>query len=324
MFNSLYRYLKTKYRQKKHRYYGHVYFPSYDKKHPIMDGDSNLYNEFGEKLEVFFIRDKHCRNRPYRESRYFMWDRYNFALKTHFYSHESMLETEGSPDRRYGFLIESPAIVPKSYKLFDTFKGLEKDFDLIFTYSAKLLDKLDNARFVPFCSTLWTGSFAPPDTYQKKNKNVSILSSNKTMCDLHKYRLQIAQKCKKEHLADTYGTFDGGSLVSLDDTLRDYRYSICIENIIEPYFFTERLACALANQTIPIYIGATKINEFFNTDGIIQITPNDDMEQVLKQCTVEEYQDRLPAILDNYERVKKYIKPCDYMYENYLKKGAEK
>lgn len=320
MFNNIYRILKTKYRQKRHKYYGHVYLPDYGTKTPIMDGDSNLYNEFGEKLEVFFIRDKHMRNRPYRDSRYFMWDRFNFALKTHFYSHESMLETEGNPDRRYGFLIESPAIVPKSYKLFDTFKGLEKDFDLIFTYSDYLLQKLDNARFVPFCCMLWNGSFAPKNMYEQKTKNVSILSSDKVMCDLHKFRLALAWECKNKHLADTYGTFDGGNYVSVDDTLREYRYSICIENFIDPYFFTERLALALANQTIPIYLGATRLDKFFNTDGIIQISTKDDIEKVLKQCTPEEYLNRLPAILDNYERIKEYIIPSDYMYKNYLMK----
>ena len=249
-----------------------------------------------------------------------MWDRYNIGLKTHFYSHESMLETMGNPIRRYGFLTESPGIVPKSYKLFDKFKGLEKDFDLIFTYSEKILDEIENARYVPFGATLYTGSAAEADIYKKKNKNISIVSSGKTMCELHKFRLQLALDCKKKNLADTFGTFDGGGWVPIDETLREYRYTVAIENIIEPYFFTERLVCALANQTIPIYLGATKIDKFFNMDGIIQISTKSDMDKILKSCTKEEYERRLPAILDNYERVKKYINPFDYLYENYLKK----
>lgn len=320
MFNNVYKYLKKIYKRKRHKYYGYCYLPEYNTRQPLSSNDSNLYNEFGEKLEVFFIRDKHLRTFPCRNSRYFMWDRYNFGLKTHFYSHESMLEIEGNPDRRYGFLCESPAIVPKSYKLFDKFKGLEKDFDLIFTYSAKILDKIDNARFVPFGATLYNGSFAPENIYQTKSKNASILSSNKLMCELHKFRYDLAWKCKNNNLADTFGTFDGGNLVSIDDTLRDYRYSICIENIIEPYFFTERIVCALANQTIPIYLGATKIDKFFNPDGIIQITTESDIEKVLKECTKEAYEERLPAVLENYEKVKGYTKPFDYMYEHYLVK----
>ena len=320
MFNKIHEYLYRRLRRVKNKVYDYVYLPNYNHKIRIIEGSSNLYNEYGEKLEEFFIRDKHMRHDPYRKSRYFMWDRYNIGLKTHFYSHESMLETMGNPDRRYGFLIESPAIVPKSYKLFDKYKGLEKDFDLIFTYSEKILDKLDNARFVPFCATLWNGSIAPSNNYQFKTKDISILSSDKLLCKLHKFRYDLAWKCKREHLADTFGTFDNGGYITLDDTLREYRYSICIENIVEPYFFTERLICALANQCIPIYLGASKIDKFFNTDGIIQITEKSDINQVLKQCTKEEYERRLPFILDNYERVQKYFNPYDFMYENYLRK----
>ena len=158
MFNKISEFIYRRLRRVKNKAYGYVYLPNYNNKTKIIDGDSNLYNEFGEKLEVFFIRDKHFRTHPYRDSRYFMWDRYNIGLKTHFYSHESMLETMGNPDNRYGFLTESPAIVPKSYKLFDKFKGLEKDFDLIFTYSEEILNKIDNARFVPFGATLHNGT----------------------------------------------------------------------------------------------------------------------------------------------------------------------
>ena len=104
----------------------------------------------------------------------------------------------------------------------------------------------------------------------------------------------------------------------MTEPLRDYRYNICIENAQEAYLFTEIIICAFANQTIPIYLGATKIGDFFNTDGIIQIDTKSDIKKVLKECTKEEYERRLPAILDNYERVKKFTKPFDYLYENYL------
>ena len=136
MFSEIYKKAYKNFRRVKNKAYGYVYLPNYSNKVAISEGSSNLYNEYGEKLEEFFIRDKHLRTHPYRISRFFIFDRYNLGLKTHFYSHESMLETQGNPDRRYGFLTESPAIVPKSYKLFDKFKGLQKDFDYIFTYDA--------------------------------------------------------------------------------------------------------------------------------------------------------------------------------------------
>ena len=311
-----------------HKFHGKIYYPFYNLYHPMGGSEEykssnglSLYNEFGEKLETFFIRDVHGAHAGTTRSRYIFWDRYDFSHKTHFYTHNSMLETMGKPDKRYGAFVESEAICPEDYLIFEKHKGLEKDFDLIFTYSAKILDSISNARFSPLNAHIWDID-AIDDLYTRKTKNISILSSNKAMCELHKFRFDLTHRCKNEGLADTFGTFDGGKLIPIADTLTDYRYTICIENDIQPYFFTERIISALAAQTIPIYLGATKIDEFFNPDGIIKFSPKDDIKKVLKQCTKEEYERRLPAILDNYQRVLKDYSGSawDNMYKKYFKK----
>ena len=302
-----------------HAKYGKIYYPNYNLDMEFFPGDSDLYNEYGEKLETFFIRDDVNAHNPYRQSRYFMWDRYNFGLKTHFYTHKHMLEKMGNPDRRFGMLVESEALFKSSYDLLFKHKGLHKDFDLIFTHSARILDNFDNARFVPFGAAVWVKDIMSDDLYKRKTKNVSILCSNKVMCPMHKFRNNIAFLCKNEGLADTFGTFDGGKRADLSDVLLNYRYSICIENDIRPYYFTEKLLNAIATQTIPVYLGAAKIDQFFNPDGIIKITTKDDIKQVLKQCTEEEYNNRLSAILDNYKRVLQYNNSMDYIYEKFLR-----
>lgn len=302
-----------------HPIYGEIYTPPYN---PVVETNSKeheIYNIHGQKMRTFFIRDVHFAHDPAYESKYFIWDRYNIGLKTHFYSHESMLETMGKPDKKFGIFIESEAIVPESYKILDKNKGLNKDFDLIFSYSEKILNKYENARFAPLCAQIWGNKINDNELHKKKTKNISILSSNKLMCDLHKYRYDLAHKCKRENLADTFGTFDNGAFVDISSTLKDYRYSICIENFISPYFFTEKLTSALYFQTIPIYIGANKIENFFNMDGIIQISTKDDIEKILKQCTPQEYENRLSAILDNYNRVQEYLNIWDYTWEHHLK-----
>ncbi len=303
----------------KHKKYGKSYYPIYDRSVKLREDEPEIYNKFGEKKRTFFLRDYITPIICYSGSRYFEWDRYNFGLPLHFYSHNSMLETMGNPQKRFGLLIESESILPDDYKIFDKNKGLETDFDLIFTYSQTILEKLDNARFVPFCAMAWNSNNQDPKAYKKKSKNISILSSNKTMCDLHKFRINIANMCKSQGLADTFGTFDGGKFVSIDETLRDYRFSICIENDTAPYFFTEKISSAFVAQTIPVYLGASKIDELFNPDGIIKISTKSDIKEVLKQCTKEEYERRLPAIKDNYERIKKYLNPYDFMYQTHLK-----
>ena len=228
----------------------------------------------------------------------------------------------GNPTNHYGALVESEAIVPNDYKIFDKHKGLDKDFDLIFTYSAKILDRVSNARFVPFAAKIWNEDFISPDLHTKKSKNISFLSSDKIMCELHKFRLDLALRCKRENLCDMFGRFDGGKYVkNISETLNDYRFTICLENDISPYYFSERLTSALAAQTIPIYLGATEIDKFFNTEGIIKITTKSDIKEVLKQCTAQEYERRIPAVLDNYKRVlAQYTSKTDYLWDNYFAK----
>lgn len=72
---------------------------------------------------------------------------------------------------------------------------------------------------------------------------------------------------------------------------------------------------------MPVYLWTTEIDKFFNPDGIIKITTKDydNIEEILKQCTKEEYERRLPAILDNYQRVQSYRNIWDKLYEEHLR-----
>ena len=199
-------------------------------------------------------------------------------------------------------ILESPAFRRGEYVKFDS----------------DVLDSLSNARFMPFCAGLWV---SPENCSEAKSKKISILSSDKNSAKLHRVRKSIAFRCKREGLADTFGTFDGGGFVAPEITLRDYRFSIVIENDISSYFFTEKITNCFAMQTIPVYLGASRINEFFNTDGIITISLSDvdSIEKVLAQCTPEEYARRLPAVMDNYERVKEFANIFDYMWLKHLR-----
>lgn len=305
--------------------YGNIYNPIYNKWSKFIPGIPEIYNKNGERMDIFFIRDSHFAHNPYyltNSPTKFLFDRFNIGLDTHFYSHNAMLETMGNPRHKYGLLIESRAIVPKDYKIFDKNPGLYKDFDAIFTYDADILNKVPNAKFFPSCAEPWYGTngrgIIDANAYLQKSKNVSIVSSDKTYCDLHKFRLNLARRCRDENLCDTFGTFDGGKPVNIADTLAQYMYSIVIENDISPYFFTERITNCFMSMTIPIYYGATDIGKFFNTDGIIFIKPGDDIADILKNCTVQDYKSRTKAILDNFHRVQKYTNIWDFLYNEYM------
>lgn len=282
-----------------------------------------VYSKEGKELEIFYLKDQIMA--PYSGSCYFMWDRCNYGLDTHFYSHNNMLCTQGNPLKKYGMLIESRQIVPDNYRILKKNKGLEKEFDSIFTYDAELLNILPNARFFPGCANVWYGKKDDgfvwnKDCYQSKCKGISIVSSDKKFCHLHEVRLELSKYCKRNNLADTFGNFDGGTLCLIDESLKEYRYSIIIENDVSDYFFTEKITNCFAAQTIPIYLGANKINEFFNEDGIITITEKqlDNIEQILCKCTSEYYEEHIEAVMDNYNRVFQYQNCYDWLYEHYF------
>lgn len=302
-----------------------TYKPLYDYYLPFVDTIPNIYNEFGDRLQMYFIRDIHSARNPYEGiGHYFMWDRYNWGLKVHFYTHNAMLQTMGQPERQYGMLVESRSIVPRDYNIFKKHKKLNKEFEYIFTFDDEILNDVPNAKFYPASAEVWYGrnnvNVIDAKQYEKKFKNISFLSSDKIMCDMHAKRVAAAKYCYSNNLADVYGKVIGGEYVEIEKPLTDYRFSFAIENNLSDYYFTEKITNCFAAQTIPIYFGARKINEFFNEDGIIRITEKDfeNIEHIIRQCTKEEYERRLPAVLDNYQRVQKYRNMQDYLYEHYL------
>jgi hypothetical protein len=279
-----------------------------------------------------FLKNTSSEHYPYsftagRYPNYIFWDRFNYRLKNHFYTCQDIPPIIGKPIKRFALFMESEAIIPECYKVFNRYPGLDKDFDVIFSHSVDLLDKYKNAKLLP-CAGVWYGTkdyggVIDKELYKYKTKNISLISSNKRYCKLHDFRLNLARYYKKNHKerVDTYGTFDGGSYVKIADVLEKYRYSIVIENNITPYFFTEKILNCFASMTIPIYIGATKISDFFNTDGIIQIQhlEYDYIDKIIAHCNEEDYLARLPAMLDNFNRVKEYFCLEDYLYTHYEK-----
>lgn len=287
-----------------------------------------LYNKFGERIHTFYLQDKLCAHQPYgfvygRVPRNVMWDRLHPGLDIHFYTHQELLKTVGNPVKKFAYFIESEEIVPDDYRIFEKTPGLEKEFECIFTHSDKLLNQYSNAKFLP-PSGVWYGNYysniqMSDMQYERKQYNVSLVSSNKEYCDLHVFRKELALSFKRNGLVDTFGTFDGGKNVLIDDTLQNYRFSIVIENKVSDYYFTEKILNCFAAMTIPIYVGANKINEFFNEDGIIKVKELtiEAVEKIVKHCTEEYYNEHLEAVLDNYNRVQEFICVEDFLINHY-------
>ena len=220
--------------------------PFYNRSIDIIPNYPEIFNKYGEKMEVFFISDRQFANIPNRKNqRYVIWDRYNYGLKTHFYSHDEMFRTVGKPERKFGILFEPRAILPQSYEnIINNKDYIEKNFDAVFTYDAQLLSTLKNAKFANMVANVLYGrnkdgdyfygkksDFSNDDSikdsfiicednYKHKNKNISMICSAKEMCEGHRRRKKLAFKVRNEKLADTFGQFDGGGTFPLNYRLK--------------------------------------------------------------------------------------------------------
>lgn len=312
-----------------HKYYGKCYYPYYNKNSLLSDEVPNIYNTNGDKMEIFFLRDEHFAHSPYAlnhkiENKYFLWDRFNFGLKTHFYTGKNILETMGKPTKKIAWIIEPRSILEKPYNYFYKYKGLHEEFDYILTHDEKILNDFPNAKFI-YTAGVWCylekndNLTWSENKFQIKDKNISMVVSGKNFTLMHQIRNTIADKVKDK--IDIFGAYVNKPIQFKSQSLDKYKYQIVIENEISSYGFTEKILDCFISQCIPIYIGATKINEFFNLDGIIKLSPDklDDLENILLKCNEKEYFSRLEAVLDNYHRSLKYLNCNNLMYEKLFK-----
>ena len=213
-------------------------------------------------------------------------------------------------------LIEPRPIQPSVYDYALTHYD---EYEYVFTHDSKLLNALPNAKPI-----LWGGVWCRSGN-PKKTKLISMVSSDKEMCPLHKERKRIARKYKDK--IDVYGTIDGGEFTDPIDTLEPYMYSVVIENYIDDIWFTEKLLNCFATKTIPIYYGARDIRQLFDYNAIIVCDSLEMLEENIEwvlnnpEDAKELYSDLITqlALDENYEYSKQYENFDEWLYRTYEK-----
>jgi len=205
---------------------------------------------------------------------------------------------------RYGWLLESRHVttglvesIAKDYnQYFEVFEN-------IFTHDQELLQLDDRFKWVP-AQGFW---IKEPRVYDK-SKLVSMISSNKNMFSGHIERLVWVEMLKDK--VDLYGR-GFREIQDKEEGLCDYMFSVAIENGSYRTYFTEKLLDCFATGTIPIYLGAPDVADYFIADGIIDINDFDSISEDM-------YRSKIDAVTENLERAKKMEVLEDFIYENYL------
>ena len=206
-------------------------------------------------------------------------------------------------------MAESKTIHPGLYEKCKTqIEFIEDNFELLFTHDVDLTTYSDKIKLT-LCSGLpWVKNTG----IGKKTKLISMIASNKNMCEEHRYRQQTALRYANQ--LDLFGR--GYSPIPTKDIgLKEYMFSISMENGTYPLMFTEKLTDCFISGTIPIYYGTSEIGEIFNTEGIIMLGESFN----IKNLNEELYYSKRDAIKDNFEITCGLQSAEDYLYISYIK-----
>lgn len=210
------------------------------------------------------------------------------------------------PGRKYGWLLESRTIIPGVFDWAEqNADALENACDGVFTCDVSLTSP-------PF---LYSISNAVPWVQNRmlydKTKLVSMISSNKSFAVGHRNRLALVNQ-----FADSVDFFGRGFNYVEDktDALKDYMFSIAIENCDYDCYFTEKLTDCFATGTIPVFYGTRGVDRYFNPNGIIFL---DDAFSV-DDLSADLYYDKIDAVKENLEIAKSIPTAEDYICREYL------
>lgn len=216
---------------------------------------------------------------------------------------------KGNKDFKFLWLLESPEFNNGSIEFVkENLFLVEEVFEGIFTYSDEL------ASLSPKIHHIWTtNSWIQEPQIYPKSKLVSMITSNKAFSPLQKERVFLANTLKD--YIDVFGR--GFNKIELkEDGLKDYMFSICVENCIYDTYFTEKILDCFATGTVPIYCGTRKISEVFDSNGIIFLEDLNSIEEL----TPEKYFSMKESIERNFLTTQRYQLVDDFIFREHLSK----
>lgn len=166
----------------------------------------------------------------------------------------------------------------------------------------------------------------------EKEKEISLITSNKTRSDGHKKRLEFSFKLK-DYFQDSISLYGRGinNFENKWDVLAPFKYSVAIENSVYKDYISEKLFDCYLAETFPFYFGSPSISRYVNSRAYQLIDINnfkksvETIERILE--TPDHYSKSLSFIK---EEKKKYLFKYQFFpfiisfIEKLKEKGTEK
>lgn len=213
------------------------------------------------------------------------------------------------------WIMEPIDFAPTSYRyLLQNYKK----FDLILTHNLDVISDVSTAVHCRYITA--DGIFLDTPSLDKasheKNRLCSHIFSNKKSLPGHKLRHEIAAMLPNSF--DLFGSGTGKWLEKKSDALRNYCFSISVENSKSNGYFTEKIMDCFATRTVPIYWGDDHVWEHFNQRGAIRFETLEQLKDITNSINKEMYDKMLPAIEQNYELCVKSCYSVDRQVKQYI------
>jgi hypothetical protein len=208
----------------------------------------------------------------------------------------------------YALLTEPSAIDPRSYEIA---RALAGNFTKVLSFEKGFVDQIPNGQLY-----LYGGTWIEEKDWKvyPKTRKVSFLASIKAFTEGHQLRQDIRVRYGSK--IDLIAGRGFNPINYKLDTLRDFRYSIVVENCKKEHYFSEKLIDCFLTGTIPIYWGCPSINTFFDPKGIIQFQTIEELNGILEGLSETDYSGRGDALENNFLIARHYTVTENWLYQN--------
>jgi hypothetical protein len=236
-------------------------------------------------------------------------DNYDIAI----YTDQKCFNSDIDPTKiNYAWIIEPPIINGTNHINISKSENYNK-FVKVFSYNRWIGDRIPNFEFVAHGGT-WLRE--EDIGIHNKNKLCSMIFSSKQWNAGHTQRLRVYNYLKDSSSVDFFGSGVDRYLEYKIEGLKDYMFSICMENEGPQHlfssntdYFSEKFLDCLLTGTIPIYYGNKSIANYFDMDGILWFDDPDNVSKIISNISPDLYISKLSAIKYNFEIAKQYIHP---------------
>ena len=200
-------------------------------------------------------------------------------------------------------IVEPRSIQARYYNIIPILRYL---YHNILIRDPNLASKYNNVHSFSFAE-LWieTDNLKLPDFSEKHG--ISLIASLKNDLEGHKLRHKLISFDISHNnqlltpLGRAYEKFN-----DMVTALAPFKYSVVVENSIEPHYFSEKILNCLACKTIPIYWGHKSVKQYFDTSNWLFFSDLEDGYEKIKFASSGKHIVFQDKIHENYIQAKSY------------------